>query len=149
MARATVTGAALSNLVARVEAIRQVLGEIDEKYGSRSVTIIHYPSDINPIRDWYLALVEQKAKHVMLEQEDYQNYFYILGINIDEYESRARNYHDQEVRRKNPPKKPTPPPGRILKEGEQPKPHIPMNFGEAATDFWRTILGGWRKPPTH
>jgi chromosome segregation ATPase len=97
MARATVTGVALSNLVARVEAIRQVLGEIDERYGSLSATVIHYSSDLNPRRDWYLALIEQQVEHVMLEHEDYQNYFYILGINIDEYESRARSYRDQQA----------------------------------------------------
>jgi hypothetical protein len=95
MARATITGKALKNMVDRVELVRTTLSDIDEKY--ESISPMDFPSDLNSIRDWYLSLIDQGAKDIMLESDDYRNYFYILGIDIYQYELRAKTYHDQQA----------------------------------------------------
>jgi len=101
MARATVSGHALRILVEQAEVTRKKVDEVNEQcevvwYNS----IIGDAACLNQRRDWYLALVDRGAENIMLENEDYLEYLFLVSFDFEDFEKGARaRYKEQQQHR--------------------------------------------------
>jgi len=95
MARATVSGLSLRILVEQAEAIRSKVEEVNKQCDvSPYNSILGFDSDMNQRRDWYLALVERGAENIMLENEDYLEYFYLVSFDFENFEKSSREQYE-------------------------------------------------------
>lgn len=95
MSRATVSGLSLRILVEQAEATRKKVEEINKQCDVSSYnSILGFDSDMNQRRDWYLALVERGAENIMLENEDYLEYFYLVSFDVESFEKCSREQYE-------------------------------------------------------